>query len=235
MFPELFFNQIAPKNWISKVGLKMKHQKKQVCEARTQKHCFFQDETLTITNESHSFATFSAAPVGELGRWVHLFPQRETSTVQGGSNYSFTGLFGPATNLEEMLKEYEQTVFFRDSITVGLDRLRLKWNLKIIISLSLVGIIFWIGRNWRSWTYSGGKQSPTREVQEHMCFRAELNRTRWQIGIKTPCRPWWVIGLFACVCSLTCRDWEGSSFAAKAIQHLEQLSGRVFQNSFTVG
>ena len=112
MFPELFFNQIAPKNWISKVGLKMKHQKKQVCEARTQKHCFFQDETLTITNESHSFATFSAAPVGELGRWVHLFLQRETSTVQGGSNYSFTGLFGPATNLEEMLKEYEQTVFF---------------------------------------------------------------------------------------------------------------------------
>ena len=90
----------------------MKHQKTQVCEARTQKHCFFQDETLTITNESHSFATFSAAPVGELGRWVHLFPQRETSTVQGGSNYSFTGLFGPATNLEEMLKEYEQTVFF---------------------------------------------------------------------------------------------------------------------------
>lgn len=36
MFPELFFNQIAPKNWISKAGLKMKHRKEQVCEARTQ-------------------------------------------------------------------------------------------------------------------------------------------------------------------------------------------------------
>ena len=112
MFPELFFNQIAPQelnfqSWTEneapeKAGLRGSHPK----------HCFFQDETLTITNESHSFATFSAAPVGELGRWVHLFPQRETSTVQGGSNYSFTGLFGPATNLEEMLKEYEQTVFF---------------------------------------------------------------------------------------------------------------------------